>query len=363
MKTITQVMPYIDQNELDLIQTSIEQKWLTEGPYTEIFLEHIKDFTASKYAVLAPNGTLGLFLALLALDLPKNSEIIIPSFTFYASATSAIFAGLKPVFIDVDENTFNIDVTKIEELITDNTSAIMPVHVYGHSANMNEIMKLADKYNLKVIEDAAQGYGVKYSDKHVGTIGDISMISFFADKTITMGEGAVVLTQNEELYNKLRLLRNQGRPNSGTFVHPELGMNFRITDMQAAVGVSQAKKFPAILEKKLHNYNLYESALHGVGDLKFIKVEENSTFVPFRFFIKTEFKDELMDYLEARNIQTRSFFYPMHLQPKLKEYCNSEIRVSEKLYQIGLCLPLHYYLDENDINRISESIKSFFDAK
>jgi perosamine synthetase len=361
MHKITQVMPYIDASELELLKTSVEQKWLTEGPYSEKFIDYIKTFTKSKYAVLAPNGTLGLFLALLALDLPKDSEIIIPSFTFYASATAAIFAGLKPVFADVDENTFNIDVLKLETLITNKTSAIMPVHIYGHSANMSKIIELADKYNLKIIEDAAQGYGVTYKKNHVGTFGDISMISFFADKTITMGEGAVVLTQNETLYKKLKLLRNQGRFHSGTFIHQELGMNFRVTDMQAAVGFAQVNKFQNILNQKLKNYEAFKNGLADIGDLKFISIEKDSTFVPFRFFIKTRYKIELMKFLENNGIQTRSFFYPMHLQPKLKQYCNYKIPITEKLYNQGICLPLHFYLKKDEIMYIINSIVKFFD--
>ena len=362
---ITQVMPNIDGNELKYITESISDKWLTEGPKSQQFLDHIKEFTGSKFAVLAPNGTLGLFLGLLALDLPKGSEIIIPNFTFFASASSAIFAGLKPVFVDVDADTFNINISQIESLITDNTSAIMPVHIYGHSVDMGQIMAIAKKYNLKVIEDAAQAYGVSYKGQHCGTFGDVSMISFFADKTITMGEGAVVLTQNKDLYEKLLLLRNQGRPNSGTFIHPSLGMNFRVTDMQCGVGLAQSVKFPQVLKKKLKNYYLYKELLGGVGDLGFLKVEDGSTFVPFRFFLKTKFKDELSRYLENNNIQVRSFFYPMHKQPPLKEYtlAYQVFNASEGLYEDGICLPLHAYLMSSDIIYITNKIKDFFSNK
>ena len=142
---IKQVMPNIDQTEIEYLSQSVYDKWLTEGPKSKKFLKHIKEFTGSKYAVLAPNGTLGLFLGLLALDLPRGSEVIMPSFTFFASASSIVFAGLKPIFVDVDKDTFNMDVNKIETLITSNTSAIMPVHVYGHSANMSDIMSIAKK--------------------------------------------------------------------------------------------------------------------------------------------------------------------------------------------------------------------------
>lgn len=362
MKKINQVMPFVDSKELKYLEESIMQKWLTEGPKSKMFIEHIKEFTGSQYAVLAPNGTLGLYLGLLALNLPKNSEIIIPSFTFFASASAAVFAGLKPVFVDVNEDTYNIDIQKIERVITRKTKAIMPVHIYGHSVNMDALVKVAKKYKLIIIEDAAQAYGVKYNNKHCGTFGDIGMISFFADKTITMGEGAVVLTQEKSIYQKLLLLRNQGRPNSGTFIHTSLGMNFRVTDLQCGVGLSQAEKFPKILETKLKNYKLYKNRLTGVGDLEFMVKEKKSNIVPFRFFVKTKFKDELIKYLEKNNIQTRSFFYPMHLQPPLKKYFkeNQKCEISEKLFATGICLPLHSYLTDSNIDFIAKNIKIFF---
>ena len=363
MYKITQVMPCMDKSELELIEKAIGNKWLTEGPYAKSFLENIKNFTGSKYAVLAPNGTLGLFLALLAIDLPRGSEIIIPSFTFFASASSAVFAGLTPVFADVDINSFNIDFGKIEECITEKTKAIMPVHVYGHSCRIDRVMEIAKKYNLIVIEDAAQGFGVFYKNRHVGTYGDISMISFFADKTITTGEGAAVLTQSEELYNKLLLLRNQGRPNSGTFIHSSLGMNFRMTDVQCAIGVAQFGKFQRILDKRLKNYALYERSLAEVGDLEFMQVEKDSTFVPFRFFLRTNHKQSLTEYLEKSEIQTRSFFYPMHLQPALKSFTSKALSNAELLYRTGTCLPLHHYMSEENIIFISGKIKEFFEGR
>ena len=362
---ITQVMPNIDSEELEYITESIEDKWLTEGPKSQQFIEHIKKFTGSKYAVLAPNGTLGLFLGLLALDLPKGSEVIIPNFTFFASASSVVFAGLKPIFVDVDQNTFNMNASEVEVLITDNTSAIMPVHIYGHSVNMDQVVDIAKKYNLKVIEDAAQAYGVSYKGQHCGTFGDVSMISFFADKTITMGEGAAVLTQDEGLYKKLLLLRNQGRVNSGTFIHSSLGMNFRVTDLQCGVGLAQAEKFPMVLQKKIENYQYYYELLDGVGDLSFLKIEKHSSFVPFRFYVCTKYKKELSKFLEERGVQVRSFFYPMNRQPPLQKYNASgqEFANSDKLYDTGICLPLHYYLTRDDIRVIAYNIEKFFNTK
>ncbi|MBZ0128014.1 MAG: DegT/DnrJ/EryC1/StrS family aminotransferase [Rhodobacteraceae bacterium] len=363
MKKITQVMPFIGNEELALITESIEARWLTEGPNAAAFLEHIRDYTGCKYVVLAPNGTLGLHLALLALDLPAGSEIIIPSFTFFGSASSAVFANLVPVFVDVDPETFNIDPARLEQAITPNTRAIMPVHVYGHSANMDAVMDVAARHGLKVIEDAAQAYGVIYKGRHCGTIGDIGVISFFADKTITMGEGAVVMTNDEATYTRLRYLRNQGRENSGTFIHDALGMNYRITDIQAATGLAQARKFPAVEKHKQTIHALYRELLEGVGDLSFLRVEDGSNLIPFRFCLRTAHREGLAAALDAAGVQTRSFFYPMHRQPPLEKYhrATNDMAVSERLYEEGLLLPVHIEVSEEDVHYMCDVVRRFFD--
>ena len=197
---VPQLIPFVGKEELANLKQVIKKQWITEGPFAKEFLHLIKEKTGAKYAVLANNGTLALFMALKSIGIKEGDEVIVPNFTFIASATSVHFAGAKPIFVDVDKDSLNIDVTKIEKVITPKTKAIMPVHVYGQPADMDPILEIAKKYKLQIIEDAAQGYGVQYKGKHTGTIGDIGTISFFADKTITSGEGAVVLTNNEETY-------------------------------------------------------------------------------------------------------------------------------------------------------------------
>ncbi len=199
---VPQLEPFVGEEELKNLKKVIEKKWLTEGPFSKEFLENIKDFTKAEYAILASNGTLALFLGLLALDVGKGDEVIVPDSTFNASASAVAFTGAKPVFVDINEGNFNIDVEKIEKAITKKTKAIMPVHIYGQSADMDPIVKIARKHGLKIIEDAAESYGVFYKGKHTGTIGDVGVISFFADKTVTCGEGAVILTNSEKLYYK-----------------------------------------------------------------------------------------------------------------------------------------------------------------
>lgn len=349
---ITQIDPWFDQDEVEATASCIDARWLTEGPQAAEFLARIQEETGARHAVLAPNGTLGLFLALLAADLPRDGEILIPSFTFYASASSAVFAGLRPVFVDADPQTFNLDVSSLESLVTDRTTAIMPVHIYGQSAPLDEICEFAARHKLTVIEDAAQAFGVSYQGRHAGTWGDLGVISFFSDKTITTGEGGVVLTNDTALYEKLRLLRNQGRPNSGTFIHDSLGMNFRMTDLQCAVGNAQLRKFPAIVAGKQAKHERYAANLKDVAGLRFLQVQPGSNHVPFRFALLSERKDEVSEALEQAGIQTRGFFYPLHLQPALRQYANGPLPVSEELSQKGLCLPVHHGLADGDIDEI-----------
>ncbi len=353
----TQIDPWFDQDELDATASCIKARWLTEGPQAAEFLARIQDETGAKHAVLAPNGTLGLFLALLAADLPRDSEILIPAFTFYASASSAVFAGLRPVFIDADPHTFNLDVSALESLVTERTRAIMPVHIYGQCAPLDEICEFAARHDLAVIEDAAQAYGVTYRGRHAGTWGDLGVISFFSDKTITTGEGGVVLTNDTATYEKLRLLRNQGRPHSGTFIHDSLGMNFRMTDLQCAVGNAQLRKFPRIVADKLAKHARYGANLADVSGLRFLQVQSGSNHVPFRFALVSDHKDEVSKALEEAGIQTRGFFYPLHLQPALQKYSHGHLPVAEELSQKGLCLPVHHSLTSEDIDGICNIIR------
>ena len=354
---ISQVHPYLGDDELAGVTDTLQRDWLTEGPHAERFLAEIQSQTGARHAVLAPNGTLGLFLALLALDLPRGSEILIPSFTFFASASAAVFAGLRPVFVDADPQTFNLDVDAVESLVTEQTAAIMPVGVYGHTPAMERVMEVADRHGLKVLEDAAQLYGVTYRGRHAGTFGDVGVISFFADKTVTTGEGGVVLTNDDALHRRLRLLRNQGREHSGTFVHESLGMNFRVTDMQCAVGNAQLRKLPEIVQRKRHNHARYTAGLAGVDGVRLQVVQHGSTFVPFRFAMLTNRRAEVMMALENAGIQTRGFFLPLHLQPALQKYARGSLPVSEELHATGLCLPVHLGLSDADIDEICGIIR------
>lgn len=361
-QTISQVDLPIDAVERGLVSQAIDARWLTEGPFSRDFQKKISELTGSRHVFFAPNGTLALFLAGLALDPKVSDEIIIPTFTFYGSAAAAVYAGFKPVYIDADPETFNATPEAFEKAIGPNTKAMMPVHIYGQMSDMEGIMAVARRHGLKVIEDAAQALTVRLNGRHAGTFGDIGTFSLFSDKVITTGEGGIVITDSDEIADRIRLIRNQGRPNSGSFVHPSLGMNFRITDLQAAIGVGQLTKLPQILEDRARKWTLYSEGLRGVGDLRFMKILKGSDIVPFRFPITTADRDNLMVTLEKAGIQTRGFFYPMHLQPKLKSDPPASLPVAERLNAEGICLPVHVHLSEGDIARVITTIRRHFGA-
>lgn len=357
---ISQVDLAVDEAERELLERCIESRWLTEGRFAKAYQAAIGEKTGAKHVLFAPNGTLGLYLALLGLDLEPGSEIVMPTFTFYGTATAAVFAGLKPVYIDVDPATFNATAEAFDAAVTPRTRAFLPVHIYGQACDLQGIMAIARRRGVRVLEDAAQAFGVTFQGRPAGTFGDIGVYSTFSDKVITTGEGGILVTDSDELAARLGLLRNQGRPNSGTFVHPSLGMNFRITDLQAAIGLAQMAKLPKILADRSRKWQLYCEGLRGVGDIRCMSVHPASSVVPFRFPFLTEAREALCSHLESKGIETRGFFYPLHLQPRLKAATPARLPVAEKLHAQGICLPVHFRLGDSQVGEIVDAIRGYF---
>jgi perosamine synthetase len=354
---IPQVLPDFGLKEMWAVVKTIKNNWVTEGPKCKEFSEKLNELMGVKYGVFAPNGTLALYLGLLALGIGPGDEVIVPNTTFIASANAVILTGAKPIFVDVSKRGYQLDVSKIK--LTENTKAIMPVHLYGSGCDMIEIMSFAEKNNLLVIEDAAQTIGVKYFNKHLGTFGDVGTFSFFADKTITTGEGAYVVCKDESVYNSLRMLRNQGRFNSGSFVHPGFGVNFRITDMQGALGCVQLDKLDSIIEKKKRIMKWYRKELLPAGG-EFYKRNYDADYVPFRIVIFHKQAQELMRHLELNGVQARSFFYPLHWQPCFNyKYKDSDFENSIYGYKHGVCLPIYTSLKKWQVKFICEKIRGF----
>ena len=367
---IPQVQPWLGKEEIAALSETIEANWITEGPKSAEFSSKLNELIGTEYGVFAPNGTLALFLGLLALGVGRGDEVLVPDTTFIASANAVILARATPVFVEVNRYNYQIDVSKCQHLLTSRTRAIMPVHLYGMVANMTEVMEFAGQHNLLIIEDAAEVVGVRYKGQHAGTFGEVGCFSFFADKTITTGEGGYVVCKDGATYKRLMLLRNQGRLHRGTFIHPAVGYNFRMTDLQAAIGLAQLAKLDTIIQRKHTILEWYRHNLHDMEEVTFLKVEPGSDYVPFRIVLICQAAHDLMEHLESCGIQPRMFFYPLHKQPCF-EYLGKEkggpLDLRDELYpnavygyEHGFCLPVYPTLSKEEVDYICSSIKAFY---
>jgi len=365
---INQIEPWIDHNELTELARVVDSTFVVEHDLTKEFENMTKELTGSKHAIAYTNGTMALFASLLALGISKGDEVIVPNITFVASANAVILAGAVPVLCEVKKSTFTIDINKAENLLTSKTKAIIPVHLYGQSADMDEIMAFSKKYGLKVLEDAAQGVGVKFNDKHTGTFGDIGILSYYGNKTITCGEGGIILTNDDELAEKVYRLKNHGRDTKGVFIHDQIGFNFAFTEMQAAIGISQMKKLPEIILKKQHIHDTYEKELGEIEGFKIAYLDPRSSPVFWFTSYVSQDVDDLTKYLEGNQIQTRRFFYPLHMQPcyqdmKYIKNINSNFNVSENIYNQGISLPSSYNLSNDNQAIVINKIKEFYETR
>jgi len=308
---VPQFSPWIGKEEIQAVAEAISSNWITEGPKSQLFSQKLLKLIGSQYGVFAPNGTLALYLALKAIGVGSGDEVLVPDFTFIASATAVEMAGAKPVFVDVNRHNFQIDLFGADKLISKKTKAVMPLHIYGTVVNMDRVLKFAKKHHLLIVEDAAQAIGVHWKGKHAGTFGDIGFFSFFADKTITTAEGGFIVTNKKKIYEKLLYLRNQGRIDRGSFIHPRIGYNFRLTDIQSAVGLAQLKKFRLIKKRKLYLLRLYQKLLQDVPGITFLKPEPGAEWIPFRVGILCAKARELMLFMTAKGIEPRTFFLPL----------------------------------------------------
>ncbi len=358
---IPQIQPWIDEEELKEVTEVMKSTWITEAKKTEKFEEMFKELTNAKYAYAFSNGTMTLFTALKILGIGKGDEVIVPSITFTATINPVIFAGAKPIIVDVNKETVCMDADLIEAKITPKTKAIMPAHLYGQIADMEKIMKLAKKHNLFVIEDAAQAVGVKFNGKHAGTFGDYGSFSFYGNKTITTGEGGMIVTNDKKLAEEAYKFKNHGRLEKGKFIHESIGLNFSFTEMQAAIGIAQMRKLPKIIQRKNEIRNLYMKELSNVPGVKFPKIDSRCTPVHWFTNIIVEDAEKLCEELKKEEIQTRRFFYPIAKQPCYKDFnFAGKFENADYLYKHGLSLPSSVIISDEDIYKVCMAIKKIF---
>jgi len=312
-----------------------------------------------KHGVSCSNGTLALHLALMALGIKPGDEVIVPTLTFVASGNAVVYCGAKPVFVDCDKRTWNIDTNKIEEKTTKKTKAIMPVHLYGHACDMDKIKDIAKKYKLFVIEDAAEAHGAEYRGEKVGGIGDVGCFSFYGNKILTTGEGGMCITNNKKLADRMRFLKDHAMDYSKRYWHPEVGYNYRMTNVQAAIGLAQLEKIDKTIKIKRDNAKLYNSLLKDVAGVT-LPVEEGyakNVYWMYSIILDKPYaltRNELMAQLTKNNIESRPFFYPMHTMPSHKT--KQKLPVSEYLSKHGINLPSSVKLKRGDIKRICDVI-------
>ncbi len=372
MEFIPVCEPLLAGNELKYVTDAVRTGWISSsGKYVTEFEKQFAAYCDCNYAVAVCNGTIALHLSLLALGIGKGDEVIMPSFTMIATAFAVCYTGAKPVFVDSDEKTWNIDVSKIEEKITSKTKAIMPVHIFGKICDMDAVNELAKKYNLYVIEDAAEAHGAEYKGKKAGSLSDISAFSFFANKNITTGEGGMVVTNEKSLYDKARYFKNMCFPLDGprNYRHEDIGYNYRMSNVVAAIGLAQVEKADEYRQMRISNHQLYKKYLADVPGIIFQSNPANKCVdvcwmntIIIDAEVYGHSKEELIIRLKDNGVDTRLLFTGMHRQKSMIDFgcdCSGEYPVCDWLTKNGLYLPSASSLTEEKIIKICDIIKKF----
>lgn len=358
--------PSLGEEELKNVIEAVKSGWISsKGDFIEEFEENFATYCGRKYGVATSNGTVALHLALKALGIDEGDEVIIPDLTFVAVANTVTYCNAKPVFVDSHTEYLCLDPEKIEEKITTRTKAIVPAHLYGHPCDMDPIIKIAEDHNLFIVEDAAEAHGAEYKGKKVGSFGDISCFSFYGNKIITTGEGGMCLTNNEELAEEMRILRDHGMNPGKRYWYDIVGFNYRMTNLQAAVGVAQLKKLDEFVEEKRQIAGWYSEELKELEEMNLLKFHPEMPWAKcvywmYCILVEDNFgisRDDLMKRLEEKGIETRPFFYPMHVLPPHKN--NEEFSVAEELARKGINLPSGVGLTKEEAERIVNEIRSF----
>ena len=361
-KKIRWWVPQIGSEEKKLIEKALAANFPNEGELTTLFENKVAALLGAKHAVAVTSGTAAMFLALKALGIGPGDEIIVPDMTFIATANAVDMAGAKPVLVDIDSVTMNMAPEAFGRAITKKTKAVMPVHVSGRGGRLNEIIKIAKKHGLLVVEDAAEAFASKYKGKYLGTFGSLGCFSFSAHKTITTGQGGMVVTDDDRLNVKLRELKDQGRPKRGTGGddrHDSIGYNFKFTDLQAAVGLGQLKYLNTRLETMKRINCRYRNNLDGLNGIFLFDFDIKGGEAPQWTDGLFARRDELDSYIKKKNIDCRRFWFPLHTQIPYRQI-DAKFPISTKLAPKALWLPSAFTMSDADVDRVSDSIRKFY---
>lgn len=353
--------PSLSGNEKKYVNQCIDSSWISsKGDFITVFEKRFAEFIGVKHAATVCNGTVAIHLALIALGIGPGDEVIVPTLTYIASVNAIVYTGATPVFVDSIESTWQMDPADIERKISAKTKAIIAVHLYGHPCDMDEIMQIAKDHDLFVIEDCAEAIGSKYKDKMVGTFGDISTFSFFGNKTITTGEGGMVVTNDETLQDRVFHFKGQGLAKHRQYWHDVIGYNYRMTNICAAIGLAQLEQVSVFLNHKRKIATLYMNKIKN-PKISFHKESKNVFHSYWMFSVLAKDgidREKLRDLLASNNIETRPLFYPVHTMPMYSAKFQKH-PIAENLGWRGINLPSYPGLNEDQISLIADVINKF----
>ena len=364
LKKISLYEPYIGIIEKKYVNECLNTNWISsKGKYVKLFEDSFKNYIKIKHAISICNGTAALHVALLALGIGPRDEVITPTFTYIATVNSINYVGAKIKFVDSKISTWQVDENEIEKSINSKTKAILIPHLYGQSCEVLKIKKICKKYNLFLIEDCAEAFGTYYRKTHVGTFGDIATFSFFGSKTITTGEGGMVVTNNSSLAKKVEELKMVGNDKDKYYWHNIIGYNYRMTNICAAIGYGQLTRAKKIIKRKRNIFQTYKKNLMGLP----LKMHEEQKDTIHSFWVVSislnnfKLRDKLREYLKFHNIETRPTFYPIHtMKMYKKKIYNNKFLNAVKIGRSGIILPSGPKLLNSQINFVCKTISNFF---
>jgi len=364
---------YWDKDDVRAVSSAIKKgMYWAIGPHIEEFEKGISEYIGTKYSTVFNSGTSALHAALLAHDIGSGNEVIVPSFTFIATANAPLFIGARPVFADIEEKTYGLDPEDVKEKITEKTKAIIPIHCGGCPCLIRELKEIAEDNDLVLIEDAAEAFGARIGEQKVGTFGDAAVLSFCSNKVITTGEGGAVITKSKEAYEKLKLIRSHGRLETADYFasseymdYVDLGYNFRMSNITAALGVTQLKKVDKIIKMRRENAEYLTKKLSAIDEVISPSSPKGYFHVYQLYTIKVKDgrRDALSKYLSKKGVMIKVFFYPVHLTHfyKKKLGCKVKLPVTEKVSKQVLTLPMYPSLTREEMDYIAKAVETFFE--
>ena len=364
------VQPELSGKELEYVTDCIQTSWISsQGKYVRQFEERFGEYVGCLNALAVSNGTVALHLALVALGVGPGDEVIVPDLTFAATVNAILYTGATPVLVDVDPITMVIKPELVSAAVTNKTKAIMPVHLYGYPADLESLMAIANQYNLLVIEDCAEALGSIYQGAHVGTFGDAAIFSFFGNKTITTGEGGMLLCKNPSIRDRARILRDHGMSPKRRYWHEEVGFNYRLTNIQAAIGVAQLEKIDFFINSKRWLASVYKKLLVDIPHIQ-LPLEPHGSYSVnsywlFTIILSKEYvhkRDEILEFLANHGIEARPVFIPMHRMPPYTQYSQSDEKynASNHLSDGGISLPSSIAITEIEIEHVCSKLRAAF---